>query len=66
MADGDGSKQAKVLQAVERRMKAQNDIGHYKKKYTDEEAKVKEAKGVAEVVEEEFEVGLFFFVLLCS
>jgi len=48
-------------------MKAQNDIAHYKKKYADEEAKVREAKGVAEVVEEEFEVGLFSIcVSLCS
>lgn len=45
-------------------MEAQKDIAYYKKKYADEEGKVKEAKGVAEIVEEEFEVG-FFFLCCC-
>jgi hypothetical protein len=47
--------QARVTQAAEQRLAAQNDQQHWAKKLLDEEKKVRDAKERLNIVQQEFE-----------
>ncbi|KAI0061628.1 P-loop containing nucleoside triphosphate hydrolase protein [Artomyces pyxidatus] len=47
---------ARIEQAVERRLEAQNEQGHYARKLAEEQKKVDDAKAVEDAVQKEFEL----------